>query len=132
MDKRNLVPKLAAAAALMADVLQRDFGVATRWREERSRTTWENAVLTRELLAKEGIGRIVLVTQGLHMRRARMAFEHAGFTVVPAPLDAVPARVARRPFLLRLAPAPEAFMISGQALHEYAGLVAYRLRMLVE
>lgn len=119
-------------AAAMARSLQRDHVVNVRWVEGRSRTTWENAVQTRELLAKDGIDRIVLVTQGLHMSRAAMAFRHAGFEVVPAPLDFVAPRVARRSPPLQVVPSPEAFMVSSQALHEYAGLVLYRLRMWVD
>lgn len=119
-------------AAVMARSLRQDHVVNVRWEEGGSRTTWENALRTRELLRRDGIERIVLVTQGLHMRRARLVFEHAGFTVVPAPVDHVPAAVQRRPLALRLVPSPGHFMVSGQALHEYAGLVAYRLRMLLD
>jgi hypothetical protein len=52
--------------------------------------------------------------------------------VVPAPLDFVAPRVSRRSLPLRVVPSPEAFMVSAQALHEYSGLVLYRLRMLVD
>lgn len=116
-------------AAVMARSLQQDHIVNVRWQENRSRTTWENAQRSRALLAQEGITRILLVTQGLHMRRARLAFEHAGFAVVPAPVDLMEPPAAR-PWLLRFAPGPGYFMRSSQALHEYAGLLLYRLRML--
>lgn len=115
-------------AAVMARSLREDYVVNVRWQEGRSRTTWENARYTHELLAGEGVTRIVLVTQALHMRRARLAFEHAGFQVVPAPVDSVREAAAQRPLPLRLVPAPAAFMASSQALHEYAGLLAYQLR----
>jgi uncharacterized SAM-binding protein YcdF (DUF218 family) len=49
-------------------------------------TTREEAAGVRALLAPKGIRRIILVTGGLHMRRARWLFERAGFEVVPAPL----------------------------------------------
>lgn len=119
-------------AAVMARSLREDHVVNVRWEEGGSRTTWENAFLTRALLAPQGIDRIVLVTQGLHMARARMIFEHAGFRVQPAPVDFYAPTVAARPLLLRLAPSPLALTVSAQALHEYGGLVAYRLRMLVD
>lgn len=118
-------------AAVMARSLQQDHVVNVRWQEPRSRTTWENALFTHELLAPQGITHIVLVTQSLHMARARMAFEHAGFRVVPAPVDFDHDSGARSG-LLQLAPGPAHFMRSAQALHEYAGLVLYRLKMLVD
>ncbi len=116
-------------AAVMARSLQQDYVVNVRWQEGGSRTTWENAQRTQQLLAAEGIDHIILVTQGLHMWRARMAFEHAGFKVVSAPVDTgSPARL--RPWPQRLIPNAFALMRSAQALHEYGGLVFYRLRML--
>lgn len=114
-------------AAVMARSLIRDYIVNVRWQEDRSRNTWENAQFTHEVLAPKGIRHIILVTQGLHMRRARLAFEHAGFQVTPAPVD-VDAGDTELPGLLRLAPSPTAFMRSAQALHEYAGLIVYRMR----
>lgn len=119
-------------AAVMARSLREDHVVNVRWQEGESRTTWENARLTRQLLAPAGVDRIVLVTQGLHLRRATLVFEQAGFTVVPAPLDLVGPGVARRPLALRLAPSLPHFMVSAQALHEYGGLVFYRLRLWLE
>src|SRR5690606_38101425 len=68
-------------AALMADTLIRDLGVPVRWREERSRTTWENARYSAEMLRAHGIRRVVLVTQAWHMPRARWSFEAVGFEV---------------------------------------------------
>ncbi|WP_164558180.1 YdcF family protein, partial [Pseudomonas viridiflava] len=58
-------------AAIMAQSLQDDFGVAVRWQEGLSRTTWENARLTAGILQPQGIKRVVLVTQAWHMPRAR-------------------------------------------------------------
>lgn len=120
----------AAEARIMADALVRDHVVNVRWQEGGSRTTWENAQKTRALLEPEGIDRIVLVTQAQHMPRAVLAFRRAGFTVLPAPID-FETDNARLPWLLRLAPRAERLMFSAQACHEYAGLLAYRVRALL-
>lgn len=115
-------------AAVMAESLVRDHVVNVRWQESASATTWENAVKTRALLHAAGVDRIVLVTQALHMPRAVLAFRQAGFTVLPAPVD-FETDNARLPWLLRLAPRAERLLFSAQACHEYAGLLAYRVRI---
>ncbi|NQD93255.1 YdcF family protein, partial [Pseudomonas sp. CrR25] len=61
-------------AALGAQVLDRDFGLAVRWQEHASRTTWENAQYSAELLRGSGGRRVLLVTQAWHMPRARWCF----------------------------------------------------------
>ncbi len=115
----------------MARSLQQDYIVNVRWQEGRSRTTWENAEYSAALLQAEGVKKIVLVTQSLHMRRARMIFEHVGFEVVAAPID-FDHEAAAKPWLLQLVPQLMAFVRSAQALHEYGGLLSYRLRMLTD
>ncbi len=118
-------------AAVMARSLQQDYIVNVRWQEGRSRTTWENAQYTRELLEPEGVKKIVLVTQSLHMCRARMIFEHFGFAVVAAPVD-FDHEADAKPWWLQMTPNLMAFVRSAQALHEYGGLLSYRLRMLTD
>ena len=49
-------------------------------------TTRDEALGVKALLAPKGARRILLVTGGMHMRRARWLFERAGFEVLPAPL----------------------------------------------
>jgi uncharacterized SAM-binding protein YcdF (DUF218 family) len=53
--------------------------------EENSRTTEENAKYTSEILKKNNIRDIVLVTSAVHMTRSKMTFEKYGFNVIPAP-----------------------------------------------
>lgn len=71
-------------AKVMADELEMFYQVPTEWLEEKAKTTKENAIFTREILQKQGINRITLVTNQWHMQRAKMLFEQQGFTVLPA------------------------------------------------
>ncbi len=57
-----------------------------RWLDSESRDTAQNAQQTRLLLQADKIDRIALVTHAWHMPRAVLAFEKAGFTVLPAPM----------------------------------------------
>jgi len=92
--------------------------------EDRSRTTAENAVYSRELAKPKEGERWLLVTSAWHMPRAVGVFEKVEFPVVPYPVDFRTAGGARthRPF---------AFVSEGLrrldiATKEWAGLIAYR------
>jgi uncharacterized SAM-binding protein YcdF (DUF218 family) len=105
-------------ALAMSASLARDFGVNTRWREERSRDTFQNAQFCAELLAPLGITRIVLVTDADHEWRAMHEFVSAGFSVVPAPVGLhVPQELGPRSFL----PDIWALAYSREALYEILG-----------
>lgn len=112
-------------ALLAAEALQRDFSTETRWLEERSRTTWENAVQSAEMLKAAGVGRVLLVTSASHMPRARWCFEQVGLQVIPAPMGflGVP---NGRPFGGWL-PESKAIWQNGMLLNEAAGLLLYPL-----
>lgn len=112
-----------SAAALMAQALEQDFGVAPRWLDERSTDTHQNAEFSAAILRAAGVERIYLVTHAWHMPRARAAFVRAGIAVTPAPTgytDAPPLR-------LGLVPSTTALRHSYYALHEFAGRLWYRL-----
>ena len=114
-------------AQTMRSALVQEFAVPVRWSEGRSNNTLENARLTRELLAKEGIRRICLVTHAWHMPRARLAFEHAGFEVIAAPT----AHATRHPLVfLHFLPDASALLDSALFFREVIGTVWYRLRLL--
>jgi uncharacterized SAM-binding protein YcdF (DUF218 family) len=77
--------------------------------EDRSTSTRENAVDTKELLAgmmPSGPGRLVLLTSDYHMFRARRAFRKAGLDVAPRPFpDAIKrsnSRAERWPIMFEL------------------------------
>ena len=71
-------------ADLMQEALQREFGVAVRWAENRSRTTHENAQYSAVLLRAAGIGKVVLVAHAFDVQRATAEFTAAGIATVPA------------------------------------------------
>ena len=112
-------------AELMAVSMRDDFAVTVRWKEERSRTTWENAQMSAEMLLPEGIKRVVVVTQAWHMPRAVWSFEKAGFSVVPAPVGFLGQDNARP--LGGWMPEFKSVWQSGQLLNEAVGQVGYRL-----
>jgi uncharacterized SAM-binding protein YcdF (DUF218 family) len=72
-------------APLMAAILAKEFGVAPKWIEPRSRNTHENAVELAAILIPAGVRRVVVVTHGVDTRRGRREMQAAGFDVVMAP-----------------------------------------------
>lgn len=71
-------------ASMMDRFVWRHEEFYARWLEEKAMTTDENAKYSWAILAPMGKKRVVLVTDAWHMRRSVMAFEHYGFTVLPA------------------------------------------------
>lgn len=112
-------------AQIMADSLREDSGVEVRWKEERSRTTWENAQMSAEILLPQGIKRVVVVTQAWHMPRSVWSFEKAGFEIVPAPVGFLSVDNARP--LGGWMPEYKSFWQSGLLLNEAVGQIAYPL-----
>lgn len=93
--------------------------------ERRSRNTEENAEFTKAIAAPKNGERWLLVTSAYHMPRSVGLFRKAGFAVEPYPVDW---RVGSRADLLRLsAVAIEGLQRTGLAVHEWIGLLAYRL-----
>lgn len=112
-------------AVHMQEVLQREFQVPVKWVEDQSHTTLENARLSYAMLRAQGIRTVYLVTQAWHMPRARLAFEHAGFIVIPAATDyATRFRLTALDFL----PAARALRDSSLYFRELIGIASYRLQ----
>jgi hypothetical protein len=61
-------------AKVMSMVLKEELGIDARWLEEQSNTTQENALQSAQILKKEGIKTIYLVTHFWHMPRAKTQF----------------------------------------------------------
>jgi uncharacterized SAM-binding protein YcdF (DUF218 family) len=115
----------SAEATLMKAALEGDFAVPVTWVEDRSRTTWENALYTKELLQANGVGTVVLVTNAWHMRRALWSFERVGLHAIPYPAPLTYEEADRFEDYL---PSMRALENSYHALHEAIGLAYYRLR----
>lgn len=115
-------------AVLMARSLKEDFGVEARWVESDSINTYQNASLSAQLLRKENIQQIFLVTDAIHMPRARCAFEHAGLRVAPVPSQFVGSNDYQ---LSSFIPNAQSLKYSHYAIHEWLGLLVYRLRYAV-
>jgi uncharacterized SAM-binding protein YcdF (DUF218 family) len=112
-------------ASLMKAVLEAQFGVPVTWIDDRSRTTYENAVFTARLLKADNITTIVLVTQAWHMRRALWSFERTGLHAIPYPAPLTYDESQRIDDYL---PSIGALERTYHALHEAIGLAYYRLR----
>jgi uncharacterized SAM-binding protein YcdF (DUF218 family) len=92
--------------------------------EARSASTWDNAVLSRELV-RPGSGETwLLVTSAWHMPRAVGCFRMAGWRLLAYPVDYRTSTVLRGPLASGLEGNLRDLDI---AAHEYLGLLAYRL-----
>ena len=114
-------------AQAMRQVLEREFGVPVRWAEDGSVNTLDNARLSYRMLAAEKIRTVYLVTHAWHMPRARLAFEHAGFRVIPAPTAF---STGFGITVLDVLPDARALRDSALFFHELIGMLWYRVRLL--
>ena len=89
--------------------------------------TRENALFSHQLLARHGIGRIILVTSAIHMPRATAAFRKVRFEVVAAPAD-FQTGWRKSSAMFRWIPEAGALGGSSKAIREWLGLSVYRLR----
>jgi uncharacterized SAM-binding protein YcdF (DUF218 family) len=110
-------------ASAMRASLARDFLIDTRWVEDHSRDTFQNAQFCAALLRPLGITRIVLVTDADHAWRAMQEFHSAGFSVTPAPVGLyVPRELSPSSFV----PNATALASSSVAIYELLGDLARR------
>ncbi len=93
--------------------------------EEQSRNTIENAVFSRLIAQPKPVERWLLITSAFHMPRAIAAFRAAGFPVEACPVD----WRTRGPIdeTLPFASFTEGLTMTDYAVHEWLGLLVYRL-----
>lgn len=111
-------------SSLMKSILEQEFHTPVRWVEDKSNNTADEARECWKILAPQGITHIALVTHAWHMPRAKQVFIQAGFTVMPAPMGFA----TSSPFsILQLLPNANALRQSARAIHEWVGMMWYRL-----
>ncbi|HEU4457547.1 MAG TPA: YdcF family protein [Methylibium sp.] len=123
-QRDGLADSEAAAARRSAE---RDFGFTLAWLEADSRDTAENATRSVALLRERGAKRVLLVSHGSHLPRARRLFERAGggaLTVIAAPVPSF--GDAQSPWLEWL-PSSQGFETMRSGLREALGLAFVRL-----
>lgn len=102
--------------------------------EPDSLNTYQNAINSQRLFAKNQIKRILLVTSAFHMPRSLAIFQKLGIDAIPAPTDfrtiALPEDQTEslQQWLLNLLPSADNLNNTSVGLKEYIGLWVYRWR----
>jgi uncharacterized SAM-binding protein YcdF (DUF218 family) len=109
---------LSEAAANARELVALGVDAADLLLEERSLDTWQNAQYTAGLLAARGTDAAVLVSSGIHLRRAQLYFSHFGIKTTPVSGDYVSAIEAPIPLAYN-------FALTDFAIHEYSGIARY-------
>lgn len=112
-------------ALALERALREEFAVPVRWMETASENTAQNAAFSARILEKDGIRRILLVTDAMHMPRSVMEFERNSMDVVAAPTVFLGGGTMS---LMMLLPSAESLRRSYYAMYEWIGLAWYALR----
>ncbi len=95
--------------------------------EKKARNTHEHGPYIARILDSLGLPKkIILVTSAAHMIRSEAVFKKHGFTVYPAPTD-FQKPIMKRTFIFNLFPNSSSLEITTRAIHEYYGLIGYKL-----
>ncbi len=115
-------------AQMMANALrQQDIPSEAVIIENRSYTTYENALYTMVELKKRYIDHVLIVTSALHMPRAMAVFKKQGITAIAAP-SAPQIIVPSEPGFSFWQPNMRALDASRSIIKEYVGLLVYWVR----
>lgn len=111
-----------------ADIMEKlllDLGVPPEdiIKENKSRTTYENAKFSLSLSEELAFKEIILVTSAVHMPRAVMSFQNKNIDIIPAPVNFLYENI--RPGILNILPNRSSWEHNLRALHEWAGLIYY-------
>ena len=114
-----------SVAEMMKVTLEQYFAVPVTWSEVRSRTTYENALHTTQLLQKTNIRTVIVITQARDTPRAIWSFERVGMRALPWPEPRSGLKTDR---IVDFLPSTGALDESFYALHELIGGLYYRMR----
>ncbi len=119
----------SATEAEYSKILLLDWGVPSEdiVLEKKSRTTYENAIRTKEIFEHNAWQHALLVTSAAHMPRSVCSFEKAGIKVIPAPTDYEVDGI-RKPLILQFMPSSHAQYIIARGIKEYLGRWVYQWR----
>lgn len=93
--------------------------------EDKARNTYENALFSRQILPAKPGERWVLVTSAMHLPRAVGVFRQVGWSVIPWPTNYLTG--GDEDWANEDLPLTRLYRLS-RALHEWIGLIYYRLR----
>ena len=110
--------------ALMVDLGVPDSDIII---EGRSRTTEENAELTKGIMDKNGYKKGALITSATHMKRSKYIFEKYGVEVIPAPTGYV-SRYKSSYGMDSYFPNADNFVDIRSAVWEYIGFIFYKIK----
>ncbi len=127
----DLAKRGISEAKLISQTLKEEFGSKILATEDKSTSTWQNALFTSRILKSKGIKKVALVTHAWHMPRAVEVFKLHMVDVVAAPTIFSSGRSSINRSLKRdWLPNAKAFRDSYLALHEHLGMAWYRLKEL--
>lgn len=117
--------KNVTEADVAQKVLSEAFGLDLKIKESTSRDTQENAVNTWNLLSRDNVTNIALVTSSTHMPRASAEFTKAGFVVTES---AVGQPTVASEALLEMIPSASSLDVSQSVLRELLAKLIQQIR----
>jgi uncharacterized SAM-binding protein YcdF (DUF218 family) len=124
-DTQRIDPPRSEAAAFRDRIVGLGVPASRVVVEDRSRTTREEVLILKSMLAARHIDRFVLVTTPAHMPRSLGAFRRVGLNPIPS---ASRRRSAQHDTIWSLWPDRESLANSDDALYAYVGWLYYRMR----
>lgn len=88
--------------------------------EVQSKNTLQSAQFSSDIIKKEALDQIIIVTSGTHMNRSLMLFKNKGINATPAPADYLSVSHSWKQFYNN-------FYIMDLALHEYVGILKFQI-----